>query len=287
MKIQTISLSNKGNVRENNEDAVAICPDLTLQEWSDNEVYEPLGPLGAVAIVADGMGGGKAGEVASNLAIQRLKKSFAEDIPSIEAPDSVKNAFVEDAFAKANIDIVNYTNIEPDTIGLGTTLVVLWLEERIAHVSWCGDSRCYVFNYDKGLIRLTKDHSYVQELVDSGELSPDKMNDHPDSHLITRGLGDIDVMSTAETCTIKAMEGDIFLLCSDGLCGYCDDSTIERIFYKYLNDIHTCGHKLIEVALQSGGYDNVTVALVGTLPDSCEKRNPSLLKQLRRIWRNP
>ena len=272
MKIYLTALTHVGKVREINEDSVAICCDLTRQRWFESDGYIPLSAAGALAVVADGMGGANAGEVASNLAIEQIRNCFMDKELPVNTSDSEKCEFLKKAITQAGSAILTHVETDPETIGMGTTIVVLWIEKCRAHVAWCGDSRCYVFNPDKGLSPLTKDHSYVQELVDKGELRPDQMIGHPDSNIITRGLGDIDTDSTAEALTFPITEGDIFLLCSDGLCGYCNDTTIEKIIYKHINNLSKCSLKLLESALKTGGYDNISIAILSTLPDST-KRN--------------
>ena len=283
MKIFLTSLTHPGKVRDNNEDAVVVCPDLTTPSWDDTSEYIPLGAFGSVAVVADGMGGAKAGEVASSLAIERIKSCFTEKPIPLKASDADKCAFLSSAINLANGDILARVERDPETIGMGTTVVLLWLVDGKAHIAWCGDSRCYVFNPNKGLYPLSKDHSYVQELVDKGEISPEQMIDHPDSNLITRGLGDIDTDSTADTMTVPVAEGDIFLLCSDGLCGYCQDAAIEDIMYRHLNDIPACKKALFDAAIQTGGHDNITIALVATLPSSAKKRTIGMMTRLKRL----
>lgn len=283
MKISIMSLTHTGNVRENNEDAVIVCADLAANTWSRTEGYIPLSDTGALAVVADGMGGAKAGEIASELAVGRIRQHFTDNMLPLEASDDEKHVFLQSAITKAGEDIIARVENDPDTIGMGTTIVVLWIEGSKAHIAWCGDSRCYVFHPSKGLRSLTKDHSYVQELVDKGEIQPNQMFGHPDSNLITRGLGDIDTDSTADTLTVSFSEGDIFLLCSDGLCGYCHDTAIENIIKKHKNNIQVCGHKLLEAALSAGGYDNISIAILATLPDSGEKQLPRLMNRLKHI----
>lgn len=283
MKLFLTSLTHPGKVRENNEDAIAVCPDLVSQSWTGTKEYIPLGDLGALTIVADGMGGANAGEVASSMAIDYIRQSFVIESLPLYASDDEKCEFLKSAIKDAGAAILAHVENAPETIGMGTTVVVLWLIGDKAHIAWCGDSRCYVFNPDKGLRPLTKDHSYVQELVDKGELRPDQMIEHPDSNLITRGLGDIDTDSTPDTLTVFVSEGDIFILCSDGLCGYCQDAAIERIVYKNLNDITNCERELFELALQAGGYDNISIAILATLPDSAKKRKVGFKTRIRRL----
>lgn len=270
MKIKMTALTDVGRERTNNEDSFLVCPDLGGKKWEGTVGYIPLADAGAVAIVADGMGGPVAGEVASTLAIETVQKCFMENpIPELlsdEAAESVLKAFVN----KANEALHSRIDSDPETIGMGTTIVILWLLGSSAHIAWCGDSRCYVFHPKRGLRLLTKDHSYVQEMVDRGEITQDEAFNHPDSNIITRGLGDVDDSSEVETLTYHVEEGDVFLLCSDGLCGYCRDESIEKVLSSSWKDLEKCQVSLLQLALQAGGYDNITISLLATTPDTSD-----------------
>lgn len=273
MRIKISSVCDVGLERTNNEDAVAVCPDLEKPDWDCAGIQEfiPLSSAGALVIVADGMGGANAGEVASALAIKSLEEHFsAKDLPAVVKSDAAIHEFLREGIAKANSNILNHVLSSPDSMGLGTTVVLLWLKGEKAYVAWCGDSRCYCFNLDEGLRLLTKDHSLVQELVDKGEISKKQAFRHPDSNIITRCLGDVDVVTEPEIVTYKVCGGDIFLLCSDGLCGYCNDSLVERIMYRHYGDWEACREALLRVALKAGGQDNISISLCATLPQgSC------------------
>jgi serine/threonine protein phosphatase PrpC len=157
---------------------------------------------------------------------------------------------------------------------MGTTIVMAWILGDKAYVCWCGDSRCYVLNKQHGLIQLSKDHSYVQELVDKGELSPELMHDHPLSNVITRCLGDVDNRANPETRIYQLHNGDIIMLCSDGLCGICHDDEILDTMIKFHEDPMECKNELISAALSAGGYDNVTIALANIQTDEKPEEEP-------------
>ena len=285
MKICLTALTHVGKVRDNNEDAFSVCPDLGGANWSSTNGYIPLGKAGALAVVADGMGGAKAGEVASALAIDSIRRFLSEHELPLEGSEDERCGFLVSSVSEAEKVLMARVESDPETIGMGTTAVLLWLVGGKAHIAWCGDSRCYVFHPDKGLRPLTKDHSYVQELVDRGEIRPEEAFGHPDGNLITRGLGDIDADASAESLTCEVADGDIFLLCSDGLCGYCRDSLIEDILFDRLQDMEACRDALLDAALQAGGEDNITVALLATLPDGASKPHVGLGTRLRRSFR--
>lgn len=264
MEINIESVCDIGSERANNEDAVAVCPDLENQDWESKGTndYIPLCSLGALAVVADGMGGANAGEVASSLAINSIRNLFGEkNLTEITKSDSNINKFLRENIAKANEAIMNYVSTSPDAIGLGTTIVLAWFVNGKAHIAWCGDSRCYCFNPNSGLKLLTKDHSLVQEMVDNGEIKSEEAFGHPDNNIITRCLGDVDTITEPEIITYDVKDGDIFLLCSDGLCGYCRDSLTEKTLYRHYDDLKKCQTSLLDIALDAGGQDNISIAL--------------------------
>jgi protein phosphatase len=271
MNIKISSITDIGKERSNNEDAFFHCADLGNPDASSSPLpnYLPLSEYGALSIVADGMGGANAGEVASSLAVESIRKEFCEtNLLSLANDEDAISHFLERAFSKTNRVIMNYLEQNPESMGLGTTVVLIWLKESKAYIAWCGDSRCYCFNPSTGLKLLTKDHSYVQELIDKGEIKPKEAFKHPDNNIITRCLGDTDTDTSPEFCTYEVQDGDIFLLCSDGLSGYCKDISIERTLINYYENLDLCENSLLQMALKAGGQDNITISLCATLPDN-------------------
>ena len=267
--------TNVGCVRTNNEDNFIVNEDLTRQEWflPGNTLNKiTLGESGAILVVADGMGGMNAGEVASAIAIDTIKEVFSVDLSSVTSSSKKIEAFLKDAIIEADTKIKAKVKEDPSTEGMGTTIVIAWVLGDIVHVAWCGDSRAYVFNPSSGLVRVSKDHSYVQELVDAGKLDEELAFDHPNSNIITRSLGDSSVKARPDYISRSLSEGDYVLLCSDGLCGLCRDEEIVSVMSKSEN-IEVCKTNLIKAALAAGGYDNVTVALleVASIEDSKEE----------------
>lgn len=188
MKINVSSVCDIGIERTNNEDAVGFCFDLKNHLWNQSSTndYIPLPTEGAVFVVADGMGGANAGEIASNLAIQSIKDSLGKD--GYEMQNMTKESiysFLKKSIVKANQAILEYVTHSPDSIGLGTTIVLAWILNGYVYIAWCGDSRCYCFNPNSGLRLLTKDHSLVQELIDKGEIRCEEAFNHPDNNIIT------------------------------------------------------------------------------------------------------
>ena len=145
---------------------------------------------------------------------------------------------------------------------MGTTIVMAWVLGRVVHVAWCGDSRAYLFNKNSGLSRLSRDHSYVQQLVDSGKLDPELAFDHPNSNIITRSLGDGPSVAQPEYVSKGLSTGDFIILCSDGLCGLVRDEEILDILMLDHESFWQCRDALFNAALEAGGYDNITIAML-------------------------
>ncbi len=277
MKIKIVAVTDTGKERTNNEDAFIICPDLSQQDWtqSGTPTYIPLNRYGSVLVVADGMGGANAGEVASSIATKSVKKAFTkESVENVLKTNNVED-FLNSCIRKADEAINKKINEDPDTCGMGTTIVVCWIVGNTAHIAWCGDSRCYIYNPLSGLRPLTKDHSLVQELVDSGQISEKEAFTHPDNNVITRGLGDVDSQATPDIVSYQLSPNDTILLCSDGLCGYCTNKEIERVMKSNYIDIMRCRDELMKHALDSGGYDNICISIASIISD--EQNIPALL----------
>lgn len=272
-KIKITAATNVGLIRQNNEDNFVVCSDLSKSQWTipQTDDYIDLGEYGALLVVADGMGGANAGEVASEIAVQMVKDSFIPDeLAKVIDSDSAMLEFLKKVVKAADVSIVNTSKSNKETEGMGTTVVVAWIYQKNAYICWCGDSRCYVFNPNVGLTRLSKDHSFVQELVDKGELPQDLASDHPLSNVITRCLGDTEKRATPDTRIYEVHTGDILLLCTDGLSGPCNDDEILHIINEHQDDMVECRNALISGALMGGGQDNVTVALCAVMVDGEE-----------------
>lgn len=263
-KIQIAGTTDVGLVRQNNEDNFTVCTDLTNPDWEVIETSQSieLGAYGSLLVVADGMGGANAGEVASAITINTVRQMFVPaEVAEIVKDSAAIIPFMEKVINTANHNITAHSKENASTHGMGTTIVMAWIIGRKVYVGWCGDSRCYIFNSSVGFSRLSKDHSYVQTLIDDGTLTPELAFDHPMSNIITRCLSDNDNNGVPDFCIRELKDGDIIMLCSDGLCGYCKDDQISEIVFSNTQNIIECRNKLISAALAAGGYDNVTVAM--------------------------
>ena len=254
-------------LRENNEDNFTVCPDLMKNEWivpADNQQVIQLGQRGCVMVVADGMGGQNAGEVASAIAIYSVQEMFSPDeLPAnvIEKPDTIKQ-FLKKVVSECDIRIKQKAKEDSSTAGMGSTIVISWLVNDKLYIAWLGDSRAYSFVPKKGIARLSRDHSYVQQLVDAGAITEDEAMDHPNSNVIIRSLGDTSQKAKADVVECDVEDGQIILLCSDGLCGVCKDEEIGGVIEEEYSDLQKCKECLTTAALAAGGSDNITISLM-------------------------
>ena len=287
MKIKISSQLDIGKQRDNNEDALAYCPDLTQSDWRQGDMadYVPLGDFGTLAVVADGMGGANAGEVASSISIQTIKEMFTTERASVAASggeDTIKSLMLE-AIQKADDAILQHIATDDGTQGMGTTIVVCWVLYGMAYIAWCGDSRCYSYRPAQGLKPLTHDHSLVQEMVDNGDIAPEEAFSHPDGNIITRGLGDFGSDVEPDFCAHPIVSNETLLLCSDGLCGYCHDQDLEICMDDYHADVTGCSRELLQLTLDAGGYDNISIILISIISDNQEAPLPmSFMQSLKR-----
>ena len=254
-------------LRENNEDNFTVCPDLMKNEWivpADNQQVIQLGQRGCVMVVADGMGGQNAGEVASAIAIYSVQEMFSPDeLPAnvIEKPDTIKQ-FLKKVVSECDFRIKQKAKEDSSTAGMGSTIVISWLVNDKLYIAWLGDSRAYSFVPKKGIARLSRDHSYVQQLVDAGAITEDEAMDHPNSNVIIRSLGDTSQKAKADVVECDVEDGQIILLCSDGLCGVCKDEEIGGVIEEEYSDLQKCKECLTTAALAAGGSDNITISLM-------------------------
>ena len=270
LKFKVAAKTDVGLVRTNNEDNFQVASDLSSGQmrWVNNEICS-LGEKGALLVVADGMGGMNAGEVASELAIETVREYFALENLTLEV---TKNRFsiekyMNDVVVAADARIKREARNNPEAKGMGTTIVIAWILDGKLYVSWCGDSRAYIYNPEAGLHQITKDHSYVQSLVDKGALSREEAFDFPDSNIITRSLSDGTAKAKPESLMkpYELCNNDIVLLCTDGLNGMIRDAEIEAVIRNNEHDLSLLVDDLIQAACDAEGSDNVTICLCKVL----------------------
>ncbi len=269
-----------GAVRDGNEDALYVDLDLAgtanVSTVPDSNVTP--GKAGALFVVADGMGGMNAGEVASQIAVDTVRAAFqpmylTDDI--IATPES-RARYMENTIRRANENILREAAANPQRAGMGSTMIMAWLMPGgQLTVSWIGDSRAYVFNKKIGIHSLSEDHSLVQQLVRNGLITYEQSFDHPQNNVILRSLGDASQECQPETRQYHVGKGDILLLCSDGLSGVLRDrpgkdpatgkayqeENIEEILSACSDSMAECKKILWNAAERGGWYDNVTTIL--------------------------
>ena len=230
--------SDVGLVRKLNQDAYIVQPD-------------PDGTC--VAIVADGMGGEAAGEVASSLALAAVAES-------LRTPADASAENLADAVRSANARIYEQASAVASYAGMGTTIVAVLADRRRLVVAHVGDSRAYLYRAGAGLRRLTEDHSLVNELVRRGQLLPEEAASHPQRHILTRSLGPLpDVAVECREWTWQ--KDDLVLICSDGLTSLVEEAEL-RACLAAGAELSATVDALLRSALERGGHDNVTVALL-------------------------
>ena len=250
-----------------NQDNCWVCPDLSRWNQPTDKIVGTdedveLSEKGALLVVADGMGGMNAGEIASNLVIRGIQKKFS-NIPDAILNNEVEiQNFIRDAIDESDVLIKKYAQAHREAEGLGSTIVLLWLLHGKAYCGWCGDSRIYRFNPNNELVRLSHDHSYVQSLVDEGKITEDEAFDHPDGNIISKALGDNGSKADPELRVYDVYQRDVFLLCSDGLCGLLQDSEINEVIQTTCTSSKDSLNALWEKGESLGWSDNATIDLL-------------------------
>jgi len=230
--------TDKGIVRSVNQDSYCFCQEKT--------------PYMAIA---DGMGGHKSGEIASKIAIECVQSFLTED--KIKNSRNIKKCLTE-AINAANDDIYKKSSQDEKFSGMGTTLVISYFKDNLAYIANVGDSRAYIIR-DNKIEQITKDHSIVQELYESGKIKFSDMRNHPRKNYITRAVG----TNTSVECDIFEVDlqkDDVIFLCSDGLTNMLEDEQILNVFLT-TNSIDAFVSELIDKANEAGGHDNITVAI--------------------------
>lgn len=224
---------------------------------NEDNYYVQKNGLFPYAIVADGMGGHQAGEVASLMVVDiiknHLERNLDDTLDYVETGEVLRQAFIA-----ANSIIYTYAKNHYKIMGMGTTTTLSMIyKDRIitAHV---GDSRSYMINSDK-ICQITKDHSYVQELVSRGEISAEAARNHPKKNYITRAMGAEDTVKV--DITIKPYTGEKILLCSDGLTNFVEDEEIKD-YINSADSLQEGAQRLIDLANERGGRDNITVVVL-------------------------
>jgi protein phosphatase len=238
--MRSFSITDVGEKRQINQDYV-FCEENSI------------GGLPNLFIVADGMGGHNAGDYASRFSVE----VFTERIRTNQLKTPI--GMISDALQYTNDLLLEEANAKNDLQGMGTTFVVATIIESVLYVANVGDSRLYVLR--EGIKQITEDHSLVEEMVKTGEIERKDVRFHPNKNIITRALGAGSAV-TPDYFEVELTEGDIVLMCSDGLTNMMDDKDIMDIAQAYPEDLEMMAGTLVQKANENGGKDNISIVLV-------------------------
>ncbi|WP_174613222.1 Stp1/IreP family PP2C-type Ser/Thr phosphatase [Virgibacillus ihumii] len=234
-------LTHTGQVRKHNEDSGGI-------------FYNSSGQL--LAVIADGMGGHQAGDVASQMATRLMKEKW-EDSNELASPDEVEK-WLSESITSINNSVYEHALNHEECYGMGTTIVGVACIKDFTTIAHIGDSRCYLLN-DGGFKQVTEDHSFVNALVQSGEISKDDAQYHPRKNVVLKALGTENHLEP-DIRTVCLEQGNKLLLCSDGLTDKVNDDELQE--FLQVDDVQETGNRMIDLANERGGEDNISLVLL-------------------------
>lgn len=245
MLFQYVMESDTGKKREVNEDRVAV-------------LKRPDGLM--LALVADGMGGHNAGDVASEMTVAALSELFMDAESEEFVSASSKKRWLDEKIRFINSEVYNYAGDHPECKGMGTTLIAALIENSFCIICHIGDSRVYMFNGKAE--QVTRDHSYVNVLVDNGEISEEEAEDHPKKNWIVRALG-TEAGIEGEMIELEISDSSYLLICSDGLSNKVSKEEIAEIVGSH-SALSQKGKDLVDLANDKGGEDNISFVLLAS-----------------------
>jgi serine/threonine protein phosphatase PrpC len=241
--LRILGTTDIGSVRKTNQDAFAT------GTFDDGSVW---------AVVCDGMGGANGGGVASTIAVKIISERLTSGYRSKTDANSIRNMLLC-AIEAANAEVYRRAHTDKDLLGMGTTVVTVIVTSGKVYVIHIGDSRVYLSCKDN-ICRLTRDHSIVQEMIETGQITEQEARNHPRKNIITRALG-VQETTGSDYCETQISDDDAILICTDGLSNNISDEAIQEV-------IRTNGdiNELVRLANLSGGTDNITVVLISKNP---------------------
>lgn len=243
--LKVVVVTDLGNIRTNNEDTGLFF------RVADEQVTQEKGLL---LMVADGMGGHAAGEVASKMAADTISKEYFKNGPGLSVEKNMAGVFTQ-----ANKNIYEAAAANPVLKGMGTTCTALVVKDKQVYYAHVGDSRAYIIK-NHTIARITTDHTYVQELVKQGAITLAEAEEHPQRNILTNAMGTKPVIQIdTGKCDFSFEDGNSLLLCSDGLYDYLQDAEMAEIVNN--NTEQEAAEKLVAEAKKRGGHDNITVVL--------------------------
>lgn len=240
--MRIVSKTDTGMLRRNNQDSYATGELPGGVAW---------------AVVCDGMGGANGGNVASASAVKVISEHISSTYRDGMSSNSVRN-MLESAINAANISVYDMSRQSEDLTGMGTTVVAAVVTDGIAHIAHAGDSRAYLFSTDR-IEQITRDHSYVQRLIEDGKLTEEQAKTYPHRNIITRALG-VDERITVDYNEVALSENDAIMMCTDGLTGMVEPEEMLKIFKEY--SFYEYPDCLVKLANKKGGSDNITVVIL-------------------------
>ena len=252
-------LTDVGQVRTVDEDSILVA-DLSFGVNSDTSKF-------LLLAVADGMGGHAKGEEASKIALNAIARAVIPDLLN----NTPFTKILEKGIQNANQDILDYTAKNPEASGMGTTSVCAVVKDNQIHLANVGDSRAYRVSDDE-ICRVTKDHSYVQALIDEGEITEEQAREHPRKNEITRAVG---IMPSIEVDTMKlTLDSDeSLLLCCDGVIAHLSDDDIHKII-RDSADPQTACQEIVDMANERGGSDNISLIILSSEGSDTKETEP-------------
>lgn len=247
--MKSYSMTDVGQARRDNQDYVFAS-------------LQPVGNLPNLFVVADGMGGHNAGDYASKCAVTTLIDAVKKNM-SFNPIKIVRNAI-----EKANEQVYQESMKDPDLYGMGTTMVVATVMGRYAYIANVGDSRLYIADHEK-IQQITRDHSWVAEMVRRGEMSREDARNHPEKNIITRAVGTAEEV-VIDFFDVELEEGSRILMCSDGLSNMVEDEMMFELLSSS-HDIETSARMLVDLANDNGGTDNISVVVIEPFTDEVKK----------------
>ncbi len=236
------SLSDTGAVRTNNQDSFAAGRIGTRAAW---------------AVVCDGMGGAQGGNIASSLSVQLISDAIVSNYREGMAPNSVRG-LLSSAVSAANAVVYEKAQTDKNLHGMGTTVVATLIIENTAYIVHAGDSRAYLLSDDQ-LKQITRDHSIVQSMIETGRITADEAKHHPNKHVITRAVGVLERVDL-EYNEVSLEAENVLLLCTDGLSNFVSGENIKNTIKNQPFDV--VPQLLVDQANQNGGGDNITVVVL-------------------------
>jgi protein phosphatase len=252
-------LTDVGQIRTVDEDSI-LTADLSFGVNSKKSNFHLL-------VVADGMGGHAKGEEASKIALSAISRSVISELVN----DTPFTKLLEQGIQNANQDILDYTARHPESSGMGTTSVCAIVEGNAVHLANVGDSRAYVISDDE-IRRVTKDHSFVQSLVDQGEITEAESREHPQKNVITKAIG-IGTSIEADTMRLTLDSDESLLLCCDGVIAHLPDDDIHKII-RDSPDPQTACKEIVDMANERGGSDNISLIILASEGSDIKEPEP-------------